>query len=409
MSAYRSKLWTMLLLSFVIIPAGCAGRTRPGSEGLPVIRVRLAAGADQVAIATNQPAVFASSGEGSSRRLTFPDGQPVAIALEGSQWRVGTVTFPGGELTVVPDVDGSMQVNGALYRGKFKLVPTGSGKFDVVNHVDAESYLLGVLASELFKDWNIEAFKAQAIVARTYGLYEAKTQGTGKHWDVWADTRSQVYGGVKAETDKAAEAVDATRGIVAAWGKNGDEKIFKAYFSACCGGVGQNAYDAFGDQYIPPLSERNVGGLCNISPRHSWAPVTIDKNELTRRVRTWGTTRGHAVARMQGLDRIDVEYVNRFGRPVRFIITDVSGQKFSLGSEETRWACNADRGSGPQLLSSFFKPVNQPTDIVFADGHGFGHGVGMCQWCAEAMARRGIPAVEIVRYSYPKAVLVKAY
>jgi len=376
---------------------------------LPVIRVRLAADANQVAIGTSRPTLTVASTAAGARKLALVEGQPAAITFTGNGWQIGSVNVPGDDLTVTPDVDGTININGEFYRGKFRLVPTSPTSFDVVNHVDAESYLLGVLARELLRDWNEEAYKAQAIVARTYALYEARTQGPGKHWDVHPDTRSQVYGGVKAETGKATEAVDATRGIVAAAGASGSEKIFKAYFSACCGGVGQSAYDAFGDAYSPVLSERNVGGLCNISPKHNWAPVTIDKPELTRRIRSWGEARNHPIAGIQAVDRIDVESVNRFGRPVRFIVSDVSGQRYSLGSEETRWACNADRKGGPQLLSSYFKPVNQPAEIVFTEGHGHGHGVGMCQWCAEAMARRGIPAEEIVRISYPKSVLVKAY
>lgn len=398
-----------LLALLTLLPAGCISRHRAGSEGVPIIRVRLAAATDQVAFSSNQSAVFTSTGDGNARKLSFSAAQPVPVMLQGNAWRVGNVSLPPGELNVAPDVDGSLLVNGSAYRGQFKLVPSGDGKFDVVNHVDTESYLQGVLASELFKDWNIEAYKAQAIVARTYALYEAKTQGTGKHWDVYADTRSQVYGGIKAETDKSTNAVDATHGVVAAYGSKGDEKIFKAYFSACCGGVGQNAYDTFGDPFIPPLVEKNVGGLCSISTRYTWPPVTLEKSELTRRMKIWAGGKGNPLGRMQMLDRIDIESVNRYGRPVRFIVTDVSGQRFSLASEELRWSCNADRQGGPMLLSSFCKPVNQPTSVVFTEGRGFGHGVGMCQWCAESMARQGLPAEEIVRFSYPKAVLVKAY
>ena len=84
------------------------------------------------------------------------------------------------------------------------------------------------------------------------------------------------------ETSKSIRAVEATAGIVVAWGSPGQERIFKSYFSSCCGGKTQSAYDAFGDEYIPPLAEHDRGATCSISPKFNWAPVTIKKDELSR-------------------------------------------------------------------------------------------------------------------------------
>lgn len=396
-----------LLLCLLILPAGCKSRSA-SSDGVPLIRVRLVNGVTGVNVGASSPASF-STAVTPAMTFNFTEGQLVPVAYEGDRWRIGSAVIPGGELMMVGDVDGAIALEGSPYRGHFKFVPTGGGKFDVINHVDSEAYLQGVLARELFPSFHPEAYKAQAIVARTYALYEVKSQGGDRSWDVWADVKSQVYGGVKAETAKANAAVADTRGIVAGFGPPKREKIFKAYFSACCGGVGQNVYDAFGDPFIPPLTDRKVGDLCAISTKFNWGPVTIEKSELTRRIKIWAAARKNPIERMAMLDRIEIETINRGGRPVRFMLTDVNGQRYSLGSEETRWACNADRGNGPYLWSSFFKPVTQQTSIAFTEAHGSGHGVGMCQWCAESMARRGVPAEEIVRFSYPKSVLVKAY
>ena len=91
------------------------------------------------------------------------------------------------------------------------------------------------------------------------------------------------------------------------------------------------------------------------------------------------------------------------------VLTDARGARYSLTSEEARWACNADANGGPTLLSGFFKPVNEPDAIRFVDGHGFGHGVGLCQWCTSALSDRGMAHEDIVRHAYPNAVLVRAY
>ncbi len=345
---------------------------------------------------------------GSQRRLNFPGGEvPLTLASQG--WQIGSYSLgAAGELTVEPSIPGSVRVNGQFHRGKYRFVPVGPGKFDVINDVDIESYLKGVLAKEIPNRWGDETFKAQAIAARTYALYELSTSGE-KTWDVFADTRSQVYGGIPAETQKAVRAVEATEGVVVAYGRRGQEKIFKAYFSSCCGGIGQSAVDALGDSDIPPLRAKYVGSLCNASDKFNWTPVVIPKPELTRRIRAWGARRNRAEKDMAALTRIDVLQLNHYGRPVRFVLTDARGTRFSLTSEETRWACNADANGGPTLLSAFFKPVNEPTAIRFVDGHGFGHGVGLCQWCTEALSGRGMAHEDIVRHAYPNAVLVRAY
>jgi hypothetical protein len=83
-------------------------------------------------------------------------------------------------------------------------VPTAAG-FDVINDVDVDGYLKSVVPKEMLPDWTVEAYKAQAIVARTYALYTAKTSG-GQTWDLFPDTRSQVYGGLASETPKSQQA-----------------------------------------------------------------------------------------------------------------------------------------------------------------------------------------------------------
>ncbi|MDW8262929.1 MAG: SpoIID/LytB domain-containing protein [Phycisphaerales bacterium] len=395
-----------ILLLLIAYPAGCVGRGRQSGEP-PMIRVRLAAAADSVTIQSSEPATVEFD-----YQKPMPirlDSGPAVVTRSGGQWRIGSAVLDGGAWTLRPSPGGVISLDGVPFRGVFRFLPSGPNQMEVVNHVDAESYLQGVLPRELYRDWTDEAYRAQAIAARTYALYEARSQGAARHYDVFADVRSQVYGGLQAETAKANEAVAATRGIVAAFGPPGKEKIFKAYFSACCGGVGQNVRDSFHERSIPPLDEKNVRGLCSISPRFTWPDVAISKSELTRRIQAWAAGRNHPIGRIQMLDRIEIEATNRFGRPTRFLLTDITGQRYSLGVEETRWACNADRGEGPYLLSGFFKPVNQTDRIVFTEGRGSGHGVGMCQWCVEALGRRGVPAEEIVRFSYPGAVLVKAY
>ncbi len=411
--SYFARLIPLLVLA-LLLPTGCArdqqsAAAMQAAKGTPIVRVRLLSGQSQVAIAATAPPMVKVGATAAPRRLSVAPNAPVNVTHAASGWSMGNVLVGQGELTVEPPVQHHLTVNGTPYRGSVRLVPTGAGRFDVINDVDIDSYLKSVVSKELLRNWHIEAFKAQAIAARTYALYEVATAGKGRHWDVWPDVRSQAYGGLDAETDKSVEAVEATTGVVVAWGQTrGQEKIFKAYFSACCGGVGQSALDAFGDPYFPPLDAKNVGTLCSESPRFNWSTITLSKPELTRRIRYWGQRKGRAEQNIATVTRIDVQARNRYGRPVRFLVTDARGARYSLAGEELRWAVNS-LGSDKTLLSSYFNPVDAGDSIRFTDGHGFGHGVGLCQWCAQVRATRGQRHEDIVLLAYPGARLVRAY
>src|SRR5829696_5141718 len=298
----------------------------PPPANVPVVRVRLEAGLSTVAIRGALAPTIQTATQTSPLRLNLPPQREVALTLVDNVWQVGGVAVPGtGELTMWQADDATVAVNGRTYRGTFRFVPMGGGTFDVVNDVDIDSYVKSVVPRELYRTWGEEAYKAQAIVARTYALHEARTNGQRRYWDVYDDQRSQVYGGYADETSKSRSAVEETAGVVVAYGSPGEEKIFKAYFSACCGGVTQSAADAFGENYFVPLSDQNLHGLCNSADNYNWGPVEIRKDELTARLRTWGARRNHGVRNISGVGRVEIQTTNRFNRPIRFVVIDNDG------------------------------------------------------------------------------------
>jgi SpoIID/LytB domain protein len=227
---------------------------------------------------------------------------------------------------------------------------------------------------------------------------------------VLEDQRSQVYGGIAAETATAREAVDATAGQVVTTGSPGHERIFKAYFSSCCGGITQSAADAFGDLPTPALVEQNVGALCNNSPNFAWGPVIVSKADLTNRFRHFAQIRNRPEKNMAYLSRIDVAASNSAGRPVKFVVSDVRGAKFFWTSEELRWAVNTDATESTRLLSGFVQIDSTQANVIhFTNGHGLGHGVGMCQYCAQRRAELGMRYDAIVLAAYPNSKLLRAY
>lgn len=159
---------------------------------------------------------------------------------------------------------GWVKIGGTPYRGALEVVPTESdvGSLNAVNALPVDQYVKGVIANESPASWPQAALRAQAVAARSFAL----TGGvSGNGFDLYNDTRSQVYKGIGSETAATNEAADATKGQVVMYGG----KIAETFFSACSGGYTESVQNVFFGPPIPYL----VGvpdpydGAC---PLHSW-------------------------------------------------------------------------------------------------------------------------------------------
>ena len=112
---------------------------------------------------------------------------------------------------------------------------------------------------------------------------------------------------------------------------------------------------------------------------------------------------------LSNIETIEVAAFNPYGRPRQFVVSDATGKQVTLLGEQLRWAINYDAPSGSTVFSSYFRPVDAGNSISFDDGHGFGHGVGACQWCMQAKALAGTPPRQIVIDLYPQSTVVEAY
>jgi len=134
------------------------------------------------------------------------------------------------------------------YRGSLEVRASGTS-LQAINVVDIEDYVRGVVSKESPSSWPTEALKAQAVAARSYGL---STGIRGGSFDLYDDTRSQVYGGVAAETAKTDQAVSATRLQVVLYGG----RIAQTFFFSTSGGHTENnefSSLGFGQPAIPYL------------------------------------------------------------------------------------------------------------------------------------------------------------
>ena len=411
----RQTLALSLCVVAFLFAQSCTEQTEPAPPpNNPRIRVLILENAPVAEVSADSPVQVWLDSASAARVVRL--GNSAHLSRPGGVWQLNSTTLGSGILSIQPIGD-SIRINGVAYHGFFRFLPIGVSNFNAVNDVDIDQYVQGVVAAEMYHDWLPEAFRAQAVASRTYALFEAKTAGVGREWDVFADQRSQMYGAISGETANSRYAAQSTAGVVLTYGP-GNGKIFKAYFSSCCGGVAQAAADAFpGEPFLPPLAEQYRGACCSASKYFNWGPITIQKSELTRRIRLWadhlGQSTGKPVpeASMAQLSGMQVQSSNRYGRPTRVLITDARGVQYSLAAEEMRAAVNTDASFGSTLPSSFCRINGDPNlgTVTFFDGHGFGHGVGMCQWCAEARAEAGQSAEQILMASYPGAKLIRAY
>jgi SpoIID/LytB domain protein len=134
------------------------------------------------------------------------------------------------------------------YRGALETVPTESdaGALNVVNALSVEAYVKGVIPNESPPSWPLAELKAQAVASRSFAL----TAGVGGNgFDLYADTRSQVYKGLESEYAQTNEAAEQTRGQVVTY----KGKIAETLFSACSGGHTESIQNVFGGSSIPYL------------------------------------------------------------------------------------------------------------------------------------------------------------
>lgn len=384
----------------------------PPGQPAPLIRVLIISKAHEARLQATAPPTLSGESLGEVIRLALPR-EPVSVSISPSGWHIGDQTFARGAVTLSQAHDGSVTINSKRYRGSLRLLPRrdDSAKFDVVNDLDIESYLMGVLPSELPPWFHSTTYEAQAVVARTYALWELKSAGPGRgFFDVYDDDRSQVYGGMGAESSTGRRAVTNTRGQVVVHDTAAGPRIFKAYFHSTSGGATLGVESAFNEPAIRALSAQSLDDLSKASKFFRWDPVVLTKDELTSRVKAWGERRGHPIKKIGKVDRLEIAETNEFGRPTRFEVVDTKLNRYSLIPEEVRWALNTGLKSGdPRIHSGYFTPINNDTNIVISDGRGWGHGVGMCQFTADAWARMGKDHVEIVTASYPGTSVVRAY
>ncbi len=411
-----------------------------GEDGGPVIRVglkygstaipsiRVGSSSDLILRLPNQDKAFAT-GEAVVTFSSVPNpvtGEPEICVKSDSGREI--LRGSGPIIAVGPEGEGSYLYLGSLiykYRGNFEISLDGNGMLRVINLVKLEEYLYSVVPSELQPYQEMEALKAQAVVARTYALVEY-----GKHkndgFDICETVDCQVYSGIRSENPRTTEAVRRTAGQILMYN---DSPAYNVKYHSSCGGVTDSSEEIWGGS-IPYL----VGKLCGISPddadrssRHDLSSERalrdfIDREndsycsgfnnyrwtevfEVDRLIRIFNKRLpeilGKDVPVIQKIDDIRVLKRTRGGRIQELEI--ISGRdRIKVKGDYNIRLLFAD---STLLKSSLFyidgTPIGLFSQTITLKGAGNGHGVGMCQYGASGMAKRGFRYDQILAYYFP--------
>jgi stage II sporulation protein D len=235
------------------------------------VRVLLADGRRSVTI-TSRSVFTVKDGAGKSYRLragSYELGTGLKVKIDPAKPAQGLpapLTFVPGNVPLALDKP---------YRGQL-LVKSSSGLLRVVNSVPVEQYLYGVVPLEIGATGPAEALKTQAVAARSYAL---AARGSGD-FDLYPDTRSQVYGGVSAEKEATNAAVNATAGRVLTY----KDKVVSAYYSASSGGRTAAVQDAWpGSRPVAYLVSVD-DPYDDVCPEHAWGPTVFSGPQLARKL-----------------------------------------------------------------------------------------------------------------------------
>lgn len=312
-----------------------------------------------------------------------------------------------------------LRFSSQTYPGSMEIIPESNGTLRLLNIVPLETYLRGVVPNELVNNLvpdELQACMAQAIAARNFAFYRLTTRDTSQ-FNVYSDTRDQVYSGIEKYQPLADSAIALTSGMIVEY----DGQPARCFFHSTCGGHTEAVQHVWQGQpalpYLRGVSDTNSATgqpFCINSPQFFWTS-TFTGNELDRLVRTnlafanptyAGRTITGDVTSLKVLDRFRSDRVDTLE------IKMDNGEVYYVRADRTRYLFK-DR-NGTILRSSMFwittvRKFGGGLKEIVIKGRGNGHGVGMCQWGALEMSKLGYSYLRILSHYYPGTVVKKVY
>lgn len=324
------------------------------------------------------------------------------------------------------------------YRGEFEIYANKDGKITVINLLDLEDYLRGVLPSEVYASWPMDALKAAAVAARTYALRSTMSSShTASGFDLCATTHCQVYSGQSKEHERTDQALKETAGLILKY-KN---TLASTPYHSSNGGYTESASAAWGSDaseypylttvFTPYEDYRNV-------PNGKWESVILEDellsyiaptylSRLTDGIKDLDYTRESSgyIESMTVTDGAGNKLVLKTSGSVRsFFGTLVKSANFDIARayvpDDTITpvlsVISADGeydltgiGGYTYLAADGEHTTNGVKSVLVFDGCGYGHGVGLSQFGSRCMADAGFSYKEILETYFPGTDLVPLY
>lgn len=289
----------------------------------------------------------------------------------------------GSRAVRIKTPDAFIQFNGKSFRGGIELRKKPNGLLLVINELDLEDYLKGVVGAEMPYEWEFEALKAQAVASRSYAFYQKENAGK-RPYHILATVNSQVYIGKSGERESAVRAVRETTGQVLSY----EGRVIEAFYHSSCGGQTESALELWGidEPYL-----RGVDCECQRISRYGVWEKTMAPEEVSASL-------GKIGFRLNGVSNVAIQGITPAGR-VREVAIRHAGGVTLIPAERFRAAI------GYSAIPSVFFEAEQAGNEITISGRGLGHGVGLCQWGAKEMAQRGFDYSAILKHYYPRTHL----
>jgi stage II sporulation protein D len=358
----------------------------------PQVRVRLIKQTSQLDILSQGTLTVTSI----SGQQVFRGPGPVALRATAGHIAVGSAAQQAREVRITATApltlqQKTVQCNGhkrpaqvGRYRGDLQVF-LHSGELRVVNELDIEHYLYGVVPAEVPASWPLEALKTQAIAARTYALYQTKHRHDWRY-DLVDSDGDQVYKGIQCESQHSTKAVNDTRGAVLLY----QERPILAMYSANTG------YHSASVEHVFSKSLSYLVGVSDpyspTQPMGQWTR-THQEEEIRSKLATIGL-RFESILALQPVD------VTPSGRITKIAVVHNQGSRVIRARTTLRQVLNL-----PEVLLK----ISQKDHRFTFEGSGFGHGVGYSQWGAKAMAADGKSAQDILHFYYRNVTLKQVW
>ena len=376
-----AKIFITIGIIFLILGVGFTENTYASSPQDRFIRVAIVQNEKELMLSIRGRYEIVNPLNG----LKLQDGRHMRltkVSMEKEGIKMGETVYPYRRIRIKSknDVTLKRDKTEVRYRGIIDIIRNKQNQLLVVNSIELESYIKGVLYHEVSHRWPMEAIKAQAVAARSYALYQAKVN-EAEEFDVRSDIYSQVYGGRSAERYRTNIAADKTKGEVLFF----EGKILPAYFHSTCGGHTENASELW-DHNLEPL-KGVVCPFCALSPYYEWK-----KNFQLKTIQEKLNEHGY---RLGLIKEIKVSERDPSGRVRKVQLVSRDDQVKMISGKEFRNII------GPNEFKSNFYDVVMRGYFFDLAGKGWGHGVGMCQWGAYGMALERYKYKDILQYYYP--------